>query len=385
MLETEGSFDMSDENLDLPIHNAINHDVSDEVLDKFVDKSNMKSKNIHGISADELLRGDTNSVTTHESTEINMPDIKKKELSHSLFNSDIVHNIIYTICMMQKYDNIIVPYQYFNKDKHMNDLIYLKGYNFSKTKQGEIMHDVLEMYNKYFHVISPHLIIWRNDGLFFYDRDLDIYISKILMNHPGKNYIVFKLTLIPYEKITHANMLVYIRSINTVVRFEPYGFMYKHNRDILNLDIFLKELFKSIIGRNITYLAPAEYMQNISPQTISNEEDNKQLGDPVGFCLAWSYWFLELLLNNNVTRVEDIQNILDLGIRNILNKQTEYNNNNPLIYYIREYANKLDDLKNAFMLQSGIAKENIYNVNYKLENFDKLTNYISEIFNQIIY
>ena len=52
------------------------------------------------------------------------------------------------------------------------------------------------------------------------------------------------------------------------------------------------------MDKDIKIILPKDYLYDTGFQNISNDSLNIRLGDPGGFCLAWSLWFLELKLNN---------------------------------------------------------------------------------------
>ena len=127
---------------------------------------------------------------------------------------------------------------------------------------------------------------------------------------------------------------------------------------ISRLDKILKRFFKKIIPSKFTYLAPNDYLGNVSFQLLSNDSDisNKKLGDPSGYCLAWVFWYLEMRITN-----EDIhpKKLVEKSIYTIIEK---YPSNNSFLNFIRSYAYKLDKLKNRFLLENGIPEHYLYNL-----------------------
>jgi hypothetical protein len=112
-------------------------------------------------------------------------------------------------------------------------------------------------------------------------------------------------------------------------------------------------------GMKLTYLAPKDYMYGMAFQEISGEDytDVKKLGDPAGYCLAWSYWYLELRVHNPDVHPIDI---IKRAMKKINNSSDD--SQRKFIDFIRNYAVDLDKTKNKFMLDAGISEYNVYNI-----------------------
>jgi len=93
---------------------------------------------------------------------------------------------------------------------------------------------------------------------------------------------------------SHANILIIDKTKLTAERFEPsgkdspIGFYYNHELLDNKILTYLNKFFD-----NITYLKPNNYLPKISFQLYDNieEEHNKNIGDPDGFCLSWCFWY----------------------------------------------------------------------------------------------
>jgi ankyrin repeat protein len=93
---------------------------------------------------------------------------------------------------------------------------------------------------------------------------------------------------------SHANILIIDKVKLIAERFEPSGkdtpIGFYYNNDLLDKKIlsYLNKFFD-----NITYLKPNNYLPKISFQLYDNieEEHNKNIGDPDGFCLSWCFWY----------------------------------------------------------------------------------------------
>ena len=71
----------------------------------------------------------------------------------------------------------------------MNDILKLQN-NSYKTPYGTIIEDILSMYFKNFYEIAPYLILWHNKNLYYYDKNVNIYIKKLLKSDFGFQAIV---------------------------------------------------------------------------------------------------------------------------------------------------------------------------------------------------
>jgi hypothetical protein len=121
---------------------------------------------------------------------------------------------------------------------------------------------------------------------------------------------------------------------------------------------------------------------DVGIQILSNDSNYniKKLGDPNGYCLAWTYWFLEMRLGNSDVSASKLMNNM---IDNVVKSKVS-DNNKLFISFIRNYAGELDKLKNQFMLDAGISMMHIYDLTLNKQNLDKLLKKLKFEFNLII-
>lgn len=245
------------------------------------------------------------------------------------FSPTIIFNIIYTIILLKKYKTLGIP--------------------LGKIKKSDIksksINNILSIYN----IINPKLLsyifVWKDINNYYIPNNIKKNINK------NKKFIFMRLSLIISDTLNHANVLIYDVDRNVIERFDPYGNVPYVSDD---LDKTLEKTFKKIINKDIKYISPKDYINKVSFQIVSNEnnEDHKKFGDPEGYCMAWSYWYIETrILNKNVDSITLINKLI-----NKLNKQ-----NISFIEFIRNYANNLDELKNKFLIKAGINDKDIYN------------------------
>jgi hypothetical protein len=162
-----------------------------------------------------------------------------------------------------------------------------------------------------------------------------------------------------------------------MVRFEPYGDW--DLADSYHLDKLLLELFESVIDKahlsTLKFIRPNEYLDKTKFQSISQGDDYnyKNLGDPEGYCLAWSYWFLELkLLNPDVDEKQLAKNAFDLILK------TDVNSTNPILQHIRGFAKHLDQEKNKIFESIGVPKQLHYKLRMDKDKMYLLNNYVNQ-------
>lgn len=298
---------------------------------------------------------------------------------HGLFNSDTFHSVIYTLELLKKYKNLGIPYQRYIGDKYVNDNIKNGLYNLYKDTYGSMITDIVKIYNDYFYELLPYLIVWRGPNEYYINPDLDFYIQRCIISKKIR-FICLKLTMVISPNGTHANLIIYDKKTNLLERFEPYGIMPYLDSDIL--DNLLKKKMEKILNKKVIYYNHEAKMNKIGLQTISNDDKVgvKKLGDPVGYCLAWIFWYLEMRLSNPNVEPEKMMDNAILKIINNNKDESIEKNNKMFINFIRNYANKLNELKNNFLIKAGIDKENIYNLVLSKSDQQKLIKkYVSDL------
>jgi hypothetical protein len=296
---------------------------------------------------------------------INMKLISGKNVNYGLFNADAIHNMIYTVIMLKKYKNLCIPFQYLFNDKYIN--VKMNSYNLFNFSAENIVYDLVQLYNTHFFEIQPYLIIWKSKYVNYVHKDFKFLIQKCLASNKIR-YIFMKLTLVPGMSNTHANMLVYDKKTNVLERFEPYGLIPYLDGD--NLNKFIENIGRDYINKDIKYIKPIDMSNIIGPQLISNDGNYniKKLGDPNGYCLAWTFWFLEMRINNPNETIGELMK----GVTNSIIKSNNASGEKLFIGFIRNYAAELDKEKNKFMVEAGIAMSNVYDLNLNKNDFNKL-------------
>jgi len=298
--------------------------------------------------------------------------------NYGIFNTDILHNIIYTIIILKKYDNIGIPFQYYITDKYINDRITYSNNDLYYGDIETMISDIVKIYLNYFYEIIPHLIIWKNSAQYYIHHDLKFHLLKCMQGNKIR-FIFLKLTLVVVSSNTHANIIIYDKVNNTLERFEPYGVIpYLENE---KLDIFLINFGKEYFDINTKYYSPKDIFGNIGFQSISNDNEQyvRKLGDPIGFCLGWCFWYLEMKVNN-----PDIKPFIFIkqAMHQIIDQNVD--SDKTFISFIRNYASDLDRQKNNFMKLAGINKNNIYDLVLSQNDHNNIFKNLIFEFNKII-
>ncbi|VVU94680.1 Ankyrin repeats (3 copies) [seawater metagenome] len=276
-----------------------------------------------------------------------------KFITFSKFSASMLDVIIYSIYLLEKYKKILTAPIELN--------------NFEKMVDLQLSSEINVQSDPYYSSSIFHFIIfWENKNKYYISNKL-IYLIKGIIKRKKYKFIFMYLSL-GFEESLHANVILMDLNRKTIERFDPYG-----GKLNVNVDVFLKDYFKSIKG--FTYLGTSDYMQNSAYQTLSNEHDihRKKIGDIGGFCLAWCVWYIELRINNDLPPKTLVQKSIKKMIKE----------NKIFINFIRNYAHNLAKYLKKFYLNAKIDKDNLYNRVHSPEDQDKIKNHILKIFTSL--
>jgi len=321
-------------------------------------------------------------------------DIKKYlvETHYGLFNSDALHNMIYTTIILERND-IMIPYIIEPDSNFLNNEKNLLQSNNDKDILG-----LIKVYFYYFNTWLPHLVIWKDKTNYYIHPQL---INWLKDNTLTKRFIYLKLSIIATSKIQgnlrHANLILIDNQKKIVERFEPYGEIYFAN------GVELNGIIETEIANKIGY--KFIFIQSYPGfQIRSNEYDNqnKSYGDPGGYCLAWCFLYLELklyyeneilpklidkikdkkiiniLVNDNNLIIKLINNYIINTLTKDFPKLKDDIQQNLYMTFIRYYAKKLDNYKNKLIKKYGFNLSTIYHLNLNDENNKKIISKINK-------
>jgi hypothetical protein len=301
-------------------------------------------------------------------------NMKKKLIKSDIgvFTSNIIHNMLYTIYILNSNKNDIkIPYFILKQNQidRYGELIEI-----SNNEKSLISYIKTFFYN--FNIFYPHLIIWKNKYNYWIDPNLLESIQK----NKSVNFIYIKLSvyLMDNVSIRHSNVII-IDNINKIVeRFEPYGEMIFNNSvDINNM---IQTQIANPLGYKFKFVQPYPGFQSRSDEFAKY---NKNYGDPAGFCLAWSFLYIDVKMEMfkkkiNINPIDFInwyiinKFCLDFKIDSTINKTNKY------ILFIRYYAKYLDLKKNLIIKKFGLDPSLSYQNDLEFEYQNKLTECINE-------
>lgn len=237
---------------------------------------------------------------------------------------DVLFGLIYLI---KKHNNVCTTLS--NEYVPNEDLC-----NFYKS-MGLIMNDRCEFLN--------FELVWIEYKLYIIPKFSELFDHCVKSNH---RFIIIPLG-IELKYASHANYLIYDKSVKELERFEPHGGTTPigFNYNALLLDKILEEYFHSI-DTDIQYIPPHKYIPKIGFQIMDSRETNKKrIGDPGGFCALWSIWYVDQRLTyNSYSRDRLIKSLFE----NISTSGISYRN--MIRNYSRNIIKERDDLlKNVKM------------------------------------
>lgn len=261
----------------------------------------------------------SNIVTVH------IPNIEKiLSNDNTLFTNFYQHLGLYNTYYLKKYDILCIPpktkYEFninpFDTEQEVGVKLLLETFR----ESCEYFDNKIVWYStkcKFFPRLPQY---FKNDKLYFYN----IHIVSSFGNH--------------------ANLLLIDTKQKLIEIFEPHG--YKNNE--------LSQTIYNYFSQH-PQIAGFQFINDKVPtnfnayQTFENMLNEVHIGDVPGYCLAWSYWYLELRAINHGT---DPIKVFYKSIQEILQKHSSIRN------YIRNYSNRLTYYKNTNFLKL-IEKEKL--------------------------
>jgi ankyrin repeat protein len=189
-------------------------------------------------------------------------------------------DILVGLLFIKKFDNVFTSLtKKFIFNNELNE--YYKVLGIIKEIKGEYMN---------------FEITWLYQKLFFPDN-----MESVITNFKSsqKRFLIIPLG-IHLDNEAHANTLIYDNELNEMERFEPAGGDYprEFNYNPELLDYYLKEFFSKYFT-SLKYFKPKNYEFTVGFQTMETIDIHKKnIGDPGGFCGAWSVWWAYMRIKN---------------------------------------------------------------------------------------
>ena len=220
-------------------------------------------------------------------------------------------------------------------------------------------------------------IIWSFQRLFI----PSILNSKIkqFLKDDKKQFLVIPLG-IELSNGSHANILLYDKTKAELERFEPYGksFPPGYNYNPINLDQNIKNLFNSLFEDSeikSSYISPTDYEPKIGLQLLDTQEYTKEknIGDPGGFCGAWSLFYVEMRINNkNIPKNDLIGNL----INHIRLKRVTFRS------VIRNFTKNITDIRDKILMKADIDINIWLNDIYNKDQWEIVSGEIKRLINR---
>lgn len=308
-----------------------------------------------------------------------------KSRNYGLFGNYTIHVLLYLKYIDNKYPIAYIPKIKYDKTAK-DDLLFL--YDMTSFNTNNIQ-DMLIIENR---GRIENYYSWLPSIIFWYDKD-KYYIYHKLINvlkthndtvpQVKQKYIIFYIS-VKNDSGGHANCLIYDRYKKEAFRFESYGITDMHGKtdinDVNDLDKILHNLLESVYGK-ITYYDPDKYLQGLNFQLVDGEDMKQNIGDPGGYCLAWTFWFIDVVLEHQEYDVKYIMRnfFSKKQISDIISDEedgnTKIRTTNYYLDFIRRYAHKLDNEKNKILDSIGIKKYNMYNIHKTKSDMNKIVEY----------
>lgn len=172
---------------------------------------------------------------------------------------------------------------------------------------------------------------------------------------------------------SHANMLIIDKIKLIAERFEPSGkdtpIGFYYNQELLDTKLltYLNKFFD-----NITYLKPSHYLPKISFQLYDNIEENhnKNIGDPDGFCLSWCFWY-----------ASEKSKYIDMPSEQLVKKLIVAVKRQNLSFrsVIRNFTKFITDVRDELLKQNNIDINDWINNNVTKELINQVHNNIKKV------
>jgi ankyrin repeat protein len=202
-------------------------------------------------------------------------------------------------------------------------------------------------------------IIWINQNLYMIENFVDLFNNCIGKN---KRFIIIPIG-IEMTNGNHSNYLIYDDKFKEIERFEPNGYSnpYKFNYNPSLLDNILENKFKSI-DNSIKYFRPKDYLPKVGFQVFDSfESDRRRIGDPLGYCVAWSTWYVDMRVTySEINRKKLVHKL----IKTIRRENVSFRN------LIRNYSLKITKMRDDILNNENIDINDWINDKYNKKQLD---------------
>ena len=339
---------------------------------------------------------------------------QEKGIDYDTHNNPVLHNLLY-LYLIEKYGSTC-----FVREQHVKGRDYtyigLRLGNQYSTNQAEDKKDIY--------------------------KQIKIILNCIKRVQSTTKEIVLIPLSIVHDKMAHANMLIYRKSLDVIEHFEPHGAIFLGDENLPITDYIrykVPNILETIVDKmntinkennhayyqnNLTYLPPHEVcpvstmgLQELENKLVLSKQVREREGG--GFCAIWSIFWAEMVLLNPHIPTDELRNyIMDsidyaninteydkiaLKTRNVIRGYLEllYVQINSMIETIAPGRNMKTLLTNAYKEPNTLFDEIVenldsyYNISYHLfgkfkqkQQKDKFKQYLDEQFkkhNEVSY
>ena len=291
--------------------------------------------------------------------------IKKKEPLKLILNKKCVNYTTYTGISLDILCGLLYLYSKYDNICKIISPDFIENNNVSKFYNKINFKIDLSTY------VNFQILFIHNN--IFYPTNFDSAITKCMKSN--KRFIIIPLGIEIYEG-DHANYIIYDLQKKEVERYEPHGSHnpFNFNYDYTLLDKLLKTKFLSF-DKDIKYFRPADFLPKISFQSLDDFEKDKQkkIGDPSGFCGAWSVWYVDMRLNNSTYNRDNL-------VYKIIKKIKKFNYSFKQI--IRNYTINITNYRDKIL--DDININDYINQNYSDTKLNLINNNIKDVINNLL-
>lgn len=283
-----------------------------------------------------------------------------------IFTSNIIHNMLYTVNLI-KYNQKYLSIPFFKQSENYK-AEQEKLLNISNNEKNILSY--LKLYFTNFNTWIPHLILWKNKNNHWIDPNL----IELIKLKKTINFIYIKLSvyLLDNTNTRHSNCIIVDNVKKTIERFEPYGEMIFTNSSDINH--IINDSIAKPLGYKFIFVQPYPGFQSRSDEYAKY---NKSYGDPMGFCLAWSFLYIYIKLE--LFKINSDTNPIDFINWYIVNKfekdfdiDPNENKTNKYILFIRYFALYLDREKNILINKYGLDPGLSYQADLDIDYHNKI-------------
>lgn len=364
------------------------YNIEPNILTNFSDTINLYEQDIYGISLYDILKKKFKKINNIEkqfkNAKKNFDNFekinKKMRINKKLIKSDIgifmsnmTHNMLYTLVILKHSHKFMqIPYHIMTLEQKKNQLELMEMSNNEKSIIGYIRL----FFNNYC-TWMPHLILWKNKCNYWIDPNLIDSIRTLILKKVKFVYVKLSVYLSGKSDTRHSNVIIIDNVSKIVERFEPYGEMIFTNSTDINL--MIKSQIASKLGYEFIFVQPYPGFQSRSDEFAKY---NKSYGDPMGFCLAWSFMYIyvkmELFrLGSNINPIDFINWYVINKFSKDFNIDKDENKTNKYILFIRYFAMYLDTEKNKLIKSYGLEPGLSYQTDFEEKYHAKLVENIN--------